>query len=187
MLSVQQFPSELLENIFRKVITTSNYKRDLFNCALVCQSWYSPACRVLYEKVVILNRSQMCFDLQRNNLGIFCKVIELNDGRNLKKKPSSDQYDQLFSYLPNLERVIIGYRNTLNDLTHLNRNANQIKYLKDLTATKYTGDILQAYYNCAFTYKQALRHMKLDAPGDIIIASSGKFGSIYTFLQNLLP
>lgn len=183
MSSVQQL-HEILQNIFR-IVAASNQKH-LYYCALVCQSWYLPACRVLYEKLVILSRSQMitCFRLQRNNLGGFCKVLELNNGSNLKKKLSREQYDLLFSYLPNIHTVTIGYRNTWNDLNHLNRNANQIKHLKYLTIAQHTPEIIQAYYNCAFAHHQTLQHLELTRPSVFITTNSGKRGHMYTILSD---
>lgn len=189
MSSAQLLPIEILENVFRLVLEPSNRKPYLLDCALVCQSWHLPACRIMYEKIAVFNRARMihCFSLHRNNLGVFCREIELNDGRDLIFDLSCVQYDQLFSYLPNLQRVIVGNHNALMDLRHLVRNNTRIKHLKELTIahTIYYPHLAQAYYNCVSAFKQTLQHINLTDLETHITANNGQNQPIYMSLPEI--
>lgn len=188
MTTIQQLPYDILENIFRSVLGPSNQKRHLLQCAFVCQSWYLPVCRVLYEKITILSRARLinCLDIQRTNFGAFCREIELNDGTSLRKELLCEQYDLLFSYMPYLHTVIVGYRSIYADLNHLARNVNQIQHLKSLTIEprNLLPSMVQSYYRCAFAYKQTIQHLKLTAPCLRITGNDGQKGYVYNFLSD---
>lgn len=189
MATIQQLPYEILVNIFRSVLGTSNRKRHLLHCAYVCHSWYLPVCHVLYEKITILSRARLmtCLGHQRTNLGTFCREIELNDGSYVKKPLSRGQYGLLFSYMPHLQKVKIGPGSVYTDLRQLARNVNPIiPHLKDFTIEPMipSHDLTQDYYNCVSAHKQTIQHLKLIQPGHLITASDGRTEQIYKFLSD---
>lgn len=201
MSSAQQLPHEILENIFRLVVESlekgqiefrrpsSSRNHELLNFARVCQAWYLPACRVLYEKITRLHKVRMMrsFTLQRKNLGVFCKEIDLNDVHHVHEQFSTEQYQEFFSYLPNLQKVKVGKRNTYSDLTELARNVNQIKHLKELTLgpSNISERKFQVYRDCMFAFRETLQHIELPEPNAPVTANNGEnIGPIYKFLPN---
>lgn len=110
-------------------------------------------------------------------------MTELDDGYDRSMIPTSDQYDQFFSCMPNLHTVILtGYEFMLHGLNHLEQNASKIKYLKELTVDGYSSHSMRAYYDCTSTSKGNFQCIKLDAPGEIITTRNGERGSVYAFL-----
>lgn len=140
----------------------------------------------LYEEINVfsIQRLNKCFEIQGRNLGAFCKEILLNGWRFDEEQFAFEQFDQLFTYLPNIQKVIVGSTSTRDYLHYLMRSAEKIKNLRelDLMVVGHSLDTTLAYHECALTFKETLRHIKLTVPVAPVLGNNGMIRPMYTFL-----
>lgn len=188
-MSFDHLPNEILERIFR-LTEVKTWERNVHNCALVCRSWHLPACRVLYEKINFLKSARKllyCLPEQRiNNLGTFCKKLEISGRLYENTLLESVEFAKLLSYLPNVKQIEFDeYRDAAHYLTLFLAHRHLLRNLQEITSEFCLSKSreIQLYHECLLAFKDTIVQMRLDSLDTTIYTTAdGKSGDIISYL-----
>lgn len=168
----------------------NSWDRNAHNCALVCQSWLLPACRVLYEKINIpisARKLLRCLVEQREEMGIFCKVLQVLSDFNNEIALDGLEFAKLLSYLPNVKRIEIDeYRHTRHYLRLFMEHAHLVPNIREIISPFgiYKLREAQLYNECLLTFKGTIQQMRLHSLGTTMYSDDGRSGNIVSFLPD---
>lgn len=141
--SNNEFPDEILQCIFRKLIPSQiyvvrNILQAIYECQLVCKEWSKAAQEALYTNV-LLNLKAAAFTKtieESAELGVFVTNIQFEDGF----ASLGEENISFYSSITNMHRdtltdIQLTVDNPTNDL--LVEHLKEFKFLKRLQISKY--------------------------------------------------
>lgn len=188
-MSIHRIPNEILERILR-LTEVNSWDRNAHNCALVCRTWHLPACRVLYEKINIpisARKLIRCLVEQKENMGIFCKVLRILSDFDNEIALDGLEFAQLLSYLPNVKRIELDeYRHTRHYLRLFMEQAHLLPNIREITSPFgiYKPREAQLYNECLLAFKDTIQHIRLQSLDTTIYRADGRSGNIVSFLPD---